>query len=48
MTQPVESFEWVYTMKISLNLEVKIDLTKVIVAITGFCVAIENIIPYFY
>jgi len=48
MTQPVESFDWVYTMKISLNLEVKIDLARTIVAITGLFIAIANIINNFY
>jgi len=43
MVQPVESFEWIKPMKISTNIEIKVNLAAVITAISGLVLTIAMI-----
>jgi hypothetical protein len=46
MTQPVESVEWANTMKTKLTIEVKIDVAKVITALTSLVLTVAYISQY--
>jgi len=46
MTQPVESVKWIQAMKPKLNIEVNVDVAKVIAALSGLLLTIAYIIRY--
>jgi len=43
MIQPVESFEWIFAMKTSINIEVKLNVAAVITAISGLTFTVAYI-----
>ncbi|GAB2635115.1 hypothetical protein GCM10027192_05980 [Psychrobacter pocilloporae] len=43
MIQPVESFKWINAMKISTNIEIKVNVAAVITAISGLILTIAMI-----
>jgi hypothetical protein len=43
MIQPVESFEWIFAMKTSINIEVKINVAAVITATSGLIFTVAYI-----
>jgi hypothetical protein len=43
MVQPVESFEWIKPMKISTNIEIKVNVAAVITAISGLVLTVAMI-----
>ena len=47
MAQPVGSVKWVKTMKTILTIEVKVDVARVITALTGLLLALIHIFQYF-
>ncbi len=46
MTQPVESVYRAFAMKTKLTINVKIDVAKIITALTGVALAIAHILQY--